>query len=50
VEEIRIGPKKGCRRWGRKGKAPGRKESEEKDEQISPRTYVQFQKIAGTFL
>jgi hypothetical protein len=34
----------------KKIETPGRKETEEKDEQISPRTYAQFQKIAGTFL
>jgi hypothetical protein len=33
-----------------KKETPGRKEIEEKDEQISPRTYAQFQKIVGTFL
>jgi hypothetical protein len=29
---------------------PGRKETEEKDGQISPRTYAQFQKTAGACL
>jgi hypothetical protein len=39
-----------CCRWGEKGRAPGRKEIEEKEKGDFPRTYAQFQKIKGTFL
>jgi hypothetical protein len=45
--EIRMGL---CCRCRKKGRAPGRRETEEKEKGDFPRTYAQIQKIIGTFL
>jgi hypothetical protein len=45
--EIRMGL---CCQCGEIGRVPGRRETEEKEKGDFPRTYAQFQKIAGAFL